>query len=121
MIGDEPEYLGCSTVRGITDQARPEPLLDKGTLMALGPGSSIIVQQHPPAGVIRWSCTTHCPRGQLAGMEAAALRHWVAQRLHDWRPPVANPAVTTPPQKLRVKGSYDREPAPKTLSAAVIL
>ncbi|MGZ8363362.1 MAG: FAD-dependent oxidoreductase [Caulobacteraceae bacterium] len=121
MLGDQPTYLGLITIQGITSDPWPEPLIEKGTLMTLGPGSSIIVQRNYASGATHWSYTTHAPLGSLSNRGPEILKQWVADRVKRWTPPFETLVRNTPTDRIRLRSIYDREPTRNTLAGSVIL
>jgi 2-polyprenyl-6-methoxyphenol hydroxylase-like FAD-dependent oxidoreductase len=120
MLVGEPKPLGLSAIGGVSSAPPQHSLLDGGTFMTLGRGTSIFVQRFAEKRVL-WSFCTHATPGTLAVLGAEAQKSLALQETVGWHAPIQELIRSTPNEGLSVLDYFDRDPSSRAREGHVVL
>jgi len=114
LIGDEPRFLGLTSVYGDSAGQPDHPLLAGGYFMTLGDDGTSVFAYTQPDGTTHWSYTTH---GEPGGDPLGTARRGTS----GWHPLIGELVSATKADSVGVRGYYDKQPAAPDVAAGVWL
>lgn len=121
MIGDQPRYLGLTSIVGEAPIVPKHPLIDGGYFMTLGDdGTSVFCYRQ--ADSTHLSYTVHVDaEDRVAGRLPRDLLGLVIDGTADWHDPIGEIARAIDPKTVVVRGYYDRDPVARARDGRVWL
>lgn len=109
MLGDAKQFLGLSSIQGLSMSKSKHPGLTGGYYMGIGQGASIFIYQQPEGIYYSYALATTSPN-ELKKKNSAALLDIVKRETRNWCDFVKDVVEHTKPPSLTSRAYFDREP-----------
>jgi salicylate hydroxylase len=116
LVGDEPNYLGLTSIYADSPVPPDHPLLAGGYLMSLGADGTSFFAYGQPGGTTHWSYTLHADlagrdgASDVAGRDCERLLDDVRRATDGWHELVGTLVGKARVDSVGMRGYYDREP-----------